>query len=221
MWSFYSGFSTPLRPLQEHPHPQFRIPPPPPQLSYYSNPWQAYLTLAQIASLGCCKVHSLICWLFFFFSSPDSLESCLNLPFLHLLLKKAPGTEVASPPKLCVYFHFASSSYVFLLLSAWNQLSLFCCLMGPSTCLCFSSLSQRKCEQHVFALLWVLLCVILSGCLSPRLQLGIEVLFLLPGRELHGAGARFDIRRFEIHYWFCLFTKLKDACSLEEMLWQI
>lgn len=111
----------------------------------------------------------------------------MNCSFLHLLLKKAQGKGWAPPPQLCFYFYFASSSYVFLLSAAWNQLSPFPFLRGPSTCPCFSSLSQGRCKQHVFVPRWVFSHLILFGPRAPRCQLMWQSVHSCQGGRPQGA----------------------------------
>lgn len=115
------------------------------------------------------------------------------VPFSVCCKGKPQGWGGFHHPQLCYYFHFTSSSYVFLLLTAWNQLSrnqlsLFSFLVGPSTCLCFSSLSQRKCRQQMSVPQWVLLHLILFGFCVPRCQLIWQ--FVHPSQEVRPHGTR-------------------------------
>jgi hypothetical protein len=88
---------------------------------------------------------------------------------------------------------------MFLCFSSFTSLEsavTFCFLLGPSTCLCFSSLSQRRCKQHVFASLWVLEHLILLGGLS-MMPADVAVFPLPSGREATWCWGRLCIGNFE------------------------
>lgn len=146
--------------------------------------------------------------------------------------KESSGDGVHSrAPELCSCFHTASCLYVFLPAPAWSQLSLSV-LLGPQTCLCFSSLLQRRCKQHVCAPLWVLTHLILFGGLSvmpadgavfpgcqqglqDHVELGSSLDSVTNGSEIcENITSALNIQKASHYYSLSIITNLGSICFI-------